>query len=97
MYEKCATTFWCFWSGTSSLRKNFPRLPFVLLFTTFPGCLVYSILPVRRRTVTLCLYTLSFLFCVFIWGDLTGVTYLEHSLHVVYWPGTMFITFWCLI
>jgi len=30
-------------------------------------------------------------FCVFIWGDITGVTYLGHSLHVVYWPGTMFI------
>ena len=39
-------------------------------------------------TLSLYVYIL-FLFCVFIWGDFTGVTYLEHSLHVVYWPGTV--------
>jgi hypothetical protein len=93
IYEKCATTF-----GVIGLERvhyaKIYRLPFVLLFTTFQRWTVYSTLHVRRSTVILCLYTLSFHFvCLF------GV--ISPGLQIWSIPcmllGLGLLLFWCLI
>lgn len=68
-------------------QKN---LPFLLTFLRVP-C-VFKPPCTEEHCHFMSIY--SFIsFCVFIWSGRTGVTYLGHSLRVIYWPGIVFIVF----
>lgn len=68
---------WCFWSGTSSLR---------IKKTSLSLCPLEGILFNPPCVEAHCHFMSIYSFCsVCLFGVIfTGVTYLEHSLHVVY-------------
>lgn len=92
MYEKCATTFGVFGLGRVHFAKfSPPHLRFPTL------SLIREMLSTEPSVCgeVLSLYVFYILFFVFLYsGVFTGIfTYLEHSMHVVYWPGTVLVVF----
>lgn len=90
MYEKCASTFGVFGLG----RVHFTKFSLSPSFSyTFPhkGDVVYPT-SVRGEPLSLHVFYILFFFLSLYLGCIYRVfTYLEHSLHVVYWPGIVLL------